>query len=88
MSTQTPEMTTMETMHSLFHDMSTLSDDGLRKLADYAKWLAGEAEIEELRAKYGTTPNAATIAAMKELEDGGGEVVTIDQIMAELNADD
>ena len=32
-------------------------------------------EIEELKAKYGTTPNAE----MKELEDGGGEAVTIDQ---------
>ncbi len=84
MSTQPAETTTMETMHSLFHDMSTLSDDGLRKLADEAD----EAEIEDLKAKYGTTPNVETIAAMKELEDGGGDVVTIDQIMAELNADD
>lgn len=81
MGTQAAETTTMETMHSLFHDMPTLSNDGLRKLAD-------EAKIEDLKAKYGTIPNAETIAALKELEDGGGEVVTIDQIMAELNADD
>jgi hypothetical protein len=64
-----------------------LSDDGVHKLVDYVKSLAGDAEIAALEAKYGTTPNAETLAAIKELEDGGGEVVTIEQIMAELNAD-
>ena len=47
-----------------------------------------DAEIAALRAKYGTTPNARTIAAMKEAEAGGGEVTTIEEIMAELNAKD
>jgi hypothetical protein len=47
-----------------------------------------EAEIAALESKYGTTSNAETIAAMKELDEGGGEVTTIDEIMAELNATD
>ena len=47
-----------------------------------------DAEIAALRAKYGTTPNAKTIAAMKEAEAGGGEITTIEEIMAELNAKD
>ena len=47
-----------------------------------------DAEIAALRAKYGTTPNARTIAAMEEAEAGGGEVTTIEEIMAELNAKD
>ena len=47
-----------------------------------------DAEIAELEAKYGTTPNAETIAAMEEAEAGGGEVTTIEEIMAELNAKD
>jgi hypothetical protein len=47
-----------------------------------------KAEIAALEAKYGTTPNAETIAAMMELDEGGGEVTTIEELMAELNADD
>ena len=31
-----------------------------------------DALIAELEAKYGTTPNAETIAAIKELAEGGG----------------
>jgi hypothetical protein len=31
-------------------------------------------------------PNAATLEAMREFDDGGGEVTAIDKIMAELNA--
>ena len=31
-----------------------------------------DALITELEAKYGTTPNAETIAAIKELAEGGG----------------
>ena len=45
-----------------------------------------DAEIAVLEAKYGTTPNAATIAAMKEAEEGIGELVTLEQIRAECNA--
>jgi hypothetical protein len=32
------------------------------------------------------TPNEATIAAMRELEDGGGETVTIEQLREEIRA--
>jgi hypothetical protein len=45
-----------------------------------------DAEIAELRAKHGTTPNAKTIAAMKEAEAGIGERVTLEQIKAECDA--
>jgi cytochrome c553 len=65
--------------------MSTLSDDGIRKLAEYAKRLAVDSEIAALEAKYGTTPNAETIAAMKELDGGGGETVTMDELKAMLD---
>ncbi|MCL2009615.1 MAG: hypothetical protein FWG71_03595, partial [Synergistaceae bacterium] len=44
------------------------------------------AEIAALKAKYGTTPNAETIAAMKEVEDGLTEPVTIDELKAMLYA--
>jgi len=72
MTTQTAEMTTTETLQTLLHDISTLPDASIRKLAEQAKWLAEEAEIATLEAKYGTTPNAETIAAIKELDEGGG----------------
>ena len=45
-----------------------------------------DAEIAALRAQYGTTPNAKTIAAMKEAEAGCGEIVTIEEIRARCNA--
>ena len=44
------------------------------------------AEIAVLEKKYGTTPNAETIAAMKEAEAGLGEEITIDQLKAQINA--
>jgi len=77
------------------HTIDVLSDTALEKLAPYVAFLKHEDWIEEqedakdiaaLEAKYGTTPNAETIAAMEEAEAGGGEVTTIDEIMAELNA--
>ena len=45
-----------------------------------------DAEITALRARYGTTPNARTIAAMKEAEAGLSEPVTIEEIRARCNA--
>ena len=45
-----------------------------------------DAEIAALEAKYGTTPNAETIAAMKEAEAGLAEPVTLDEIRARCNA--
>ena len=87
MTTQTVEMTTTETLQTLLHDISTLPDASLRKLAEQAKWLAEEAEIAALEAKYGTTPNAETIAAMKELDEGGGITFeTTEELFAYLDS--
>ena len=44
------------------------------------------AEIDALHEKYGMTPNAKTIAAMKEVEAGLGEEITIDELKAQINA--
>jgi hypothetical protein len=46
-----------------------------------------KAEIAALETEYGTTPNAETVAAIRELRAGKGERVTIAQIMAEFNAE-
>ena len=43
-------------------------------------------EIAALKAKYGTTPNAETIAAMKEVAAGLGEPTTLEEIKAECDA--
>jgi hypothetical protein len=43
-------------------------------------------EIAALEAKYGTTPNAETIAAMKEARAGHGEPITLEELRAECNA--
>jgi hypothetical protein len=43
-------------------------------------------EIASLEAKYGTTPNAETIAAMKEARAGRGEPITLEELRAECNA--
>jgi hypothetical protein len=45
-----------------------------------------KAEIAALKARYGTTPNAETIAAMKEVAAGIGEPTTLEKIKAECNA--
>ncbi|MCL1875487.1 MAG: hypothetical protein FWF87_04415 [Synergistaceae bacterium] len=45
-----------------------------------------DAEIASLRAKYGTTPNAKTIAAMKEVDAGLCEEITIEELKAQLHA--
>jgi pyrroline-5-carboxylate reductase len=86
MTTATAEMTTSTIFQSLFRDMAELESEGVQKLAQYAKWLREEQEIAELKERFGTTPNAETIAAIKELDEGGGEITTIEEIMAELNA--
>jgi hypothetical protein len=86
MTTATAEMMTTTTVQNLFRDMSELSNEGMQKLAQYAQWLREEQEIAELQERFGTTPNAETIAAMEELDEGGGEITTVEEIMAELNA--
>ncbi|MDR1378330.1 MAG: hypothetical protein LBJ36_04695 [Synergistaceae bacterium] len=45
-----------------------------------------ETEIAVLEAKYGTTPNAETMAAMREAEQGIVEPVTLEEIKAECDA--
>ena len=45
-----------------------------------------DAEIAELKIRYGTTTNTVTIAAMKEAEAGIGEPTTLEQIKAECDA--
>ena len=87
MTTQTAEMTMTETFQTLLHTISTLPEDGIRKLAEQAQWLAEEAEIAALEAKYGTTPNAKTIAAINEAESGNlKSFESIEELMADLNS--
>ena len=45
-----------------------------------------KAEIANLKAKHGTTPNDETIAAMKEADAGLCEAITIDELKAEIIA--
>jgi hypothetical protein len=86
MTTQATELTTSATFQTLLRDMSELSSEGVQKLAQYAKWLLEEQEIAELKARFGTTPNAETIAAMEEARAGLDDPVTLEQIRAECNA--
>lgn len=67
----------------LYSKIYALSDSAIEKLAPFVDFLSYEDYTDMPHI-----PNAETIAAMKELEDGRGEVVTIEQIMAELNAND
>jgi hypothetical protein len=69
----------------LHQAVDALPDAAIPKLADYIKWLEEEAEIAALEAKHWTTPNAETIAAMKELDEGGGEVISMDTLKAMLD---
>jgi hypothetical protein len=93
MTTAAAEVLTVD-RKSLIHDIEHLSDKALAQIKWYVDRVRDEelelenidAEIAALEAKYGTTPNAETIAAMRELDEGGGEVTTIEEIMAELNA--
>jgi hypothetical protein len=86
MTTATADMTAPGTIQSLLRDMSELSDEGIQNLAEYVKWLLEEQEIAALKAKYGTTPNAETIAAMEEARAGLDSPITIEEIQAECNA--
>ena len=46
--------------------IDALSDDAVKKLIEQAKLLRDGQEIAALKTKYGTTPNAKTIAAIEE----------------------
>jgi hypothetical protein len=85
MTTVTAEVV-MLSVQNLFRDMSELSGEGIQQLAQYAKWLREEQEIAELKARFGMTPNAETIAAMEEARAGADEPMTLEQIQAECNA--
>jgi hypothetical protein len=71
MNTQTVR-TERQGLHRI---VDALSDSSIPKLASYAAFLQYEEE----------TPNAETIAAMREAESGGGEATTIQAIMDVLN---
>jgi ERCC4-related helicase len=93
MTTQTVEISTTATIQGVLHDISMLSDSGIQRLAEYVKRLVEEQEIESIKAeiaaleaKYGTTPNAETIAAMEEGLRGGGIPMTLEEIQAECEA--
>jgi hypothetical protein len=82
----TATQTVTKERRELHQAVDALPNESIPKLADYVKWLAEEAEIAALEAKYGTTPNAETIAAMMEAESGGGEQFSsIEDLMAELH---
>jgi AICAR transformylase/IMP cyclohydrolase PurH len=85
-SAQATHRTVTTERQDLHQIIDTLSDDRIIKLVERAKLLIAEQEIAALEAKYGTTPNAETIAAMKEAEAGIGESITLEQIWAECNA--
>ena len=78
----------------LMQTIELLSDRAILQVKGYIERLREEemeleeidAEIARLRAKYGTTPNAETIAAMKDAEAGLVEPVTLDEIRARCNA--
>jgi hypothetical protein len=91
MTTATAEVISTE-RENLMHVIEQLSDKAILRVREYAERVREEdlesikAEIAALEAKYGTTPNAETIAAMKEAEAGIGELVTLEEIQAECNA--
>ena len=78
----------------LMQTIELLSDRAVLQVKGYIERIREEemeleeidAEIARLRTKHGTTPNAETIAAMKDAEAGIGEPTTIEQIRAECNA--
>jgi Mn-dependent DtxR family transcriptional regulator len=86
MTTATAEVRTAATIQGLLRDISGLSDEGIQKLAEHVKWLLEEQEIAALEAKYGTTPNAETIAAMEEARANLDSPITLEEIQAECNA--
>jgi hypothetical protein len=93
MTTQTVEISTTAAIQGVLRDISMLSDSGIQRLAEYVKRLVEEQETEAIKteiaaleAKYGTTPNAETIAAMEEGLRGGGIPMTLEEIQAECEA--
>jgi hypothetical protein len=80
------EAPTISTMQEILRGISALPNESIPKLADYVKGLAEDAEITALEAKYGTTPNAETLAAMEEARDGKGKrFSSINELMADLH---
>ena len=74
----------------LIQTIELLSDREILQVKGYIERLREleeiDAEIAELKTKYGIVPNAATIAAMKDAEAGLVEPVTLDEIRARCNA--
>ena len=92
MTTQTAEFITNK--KNLMQTIELLSDRAALQAKGYIERLYEEemelkeidAEITRLRAIHGTTPNAETIAAMKEAEAGLCARVTLDEIKARRHA--
>jgi hypothetical protein len=82
MATQTVT-TERQDIHQI---IDALSDDAVKKLIEQAKLLRDEQEIAALEAKYGTTPNAETIAAIEECRRGESTPITLEEIRAECEA--
>ncbi|MDR1621545.1 MAG: hypothetical protein LBS00_04140 [Synergistaceae bacterium] len=84
--------TAMAERQEVYQAIEHLSDKAIAQIKGYIDRIREEelenikAEIAALEAKYGTTPNAETVAAMMEAEAGIGESVTLEQIQAECNA--
>jgi hypothetical protein len=79
MRTQTAER------QELYRIIDTLPDEAIPHLAPYIAFLKHEYESRDIEEAE-LTGIAATRAAIAELRAGKGEKVTIEQIMAELNA--
>ena len=82
---------------NLIRTLERLPDRAIQRIQGYIERVSEEekerqmleeidAEIASLEARYGTTPNAETIAAIKEAEAGIGERVTLEEIKAECDA--
>jgi vacuolar-type H+-ATPase subunit I/STV1 len=78
----------------LHHAIAHLSDKAIVQIKGYIDRVREEeleienikAEIAALEAKYGTTPNAETIAAIKEARAGKGKKLhSIDELMRDLH---
>jgi signal recognition particle GTPase len=86
-ATATVERTARE---NLIAAIDTLSSAAIPQLKGYIDRLCEEeriaAEIAALEAKYGTTPNAETIAAIEECRAGKGKTFhSIEELMADLH---
>jgi hypothetical protein len=91
MTTITAEVADTE-RGNLIRAIEQLSDKAILRVRGYVERVheedleSIEAEIAALEAKYGTTPNAETIAAMEEARAGKGKLChSIEELMRDLH---